>query len=99
MFPAQTRDRALSGENQPGGFVASQGRGRDAEEADLGRENRLLLELVIANAIIARDDDPMLCARFGEPHDILRRLRKQLVVNPDLESGGTKSTWNLLQSQ
>lgn len=39
---------ALSEENQRSGFVASQGRGRDAEEAELGRENRLPFELDVA---------------------------------------------------
>lgn len=99
VLPAQARDRSLGGENQRGGFVASQGRRRDAEEANLRRENRLLFELVVANAIIASDDHPTLRAGFSEPHDVLSGLWKQLVVDTDLEPSGTKSFWDLLPSQ
>jgi len=97
--PAETRNRSLGREDQRGGFVASQGRGRDAEEANLSRENRLLFELVVANAIVASDDHPTLRAGFSKPNDVLSRLWKQLVVNANLEPSRTKSFWNLFPSQ
>ena len=99
MPPAQTRNRSLGGENQRGGFVASQGRGRDAEKANLSRENRLLFELVVANAIVASDDHPTLRAGLSQPNDVLSCLWKQLVVNANFEPSRTKSFWNLFPSQ
>ena len=99
MPPAETRNRSVGGENQGGSFVTSKGRGRDAEEANPCRENRLLFELVVANAIVASDDHPTLRAGFSEPNDVLSRLWKQLVVNANFESSRTKSFWNPLPSQ
>ena len=99
MPSAETRNRSLSGENQRGGFVASQGGGRDAEEPNSGRENGLLFELVVADAIVASDDHPTLRAGFSQPNDVLSRLWKQLVVNANFEPGHTKSFWNLFSSQ
>lgn len=99
MPPAQTRNRSPGRENQRGGFVASQGRGRDAEEANLSRENRLLFQLVVANAIVASDDHPTFRASFSEPNDVLSRLWKQLVVNANFEPSRTKSFRNLFPSQ
>lgn len=72
---------------------------RDAEKAKFRGKNRLLFELVVANAIVAGNDHPALRARFGKPHDVLRRRRKQLVVHADVEPSGTKSVWNLLSAQ
>ena len=99
VAPAQTRNRSLSGKNQSGSFVTGQGRGRDAEEANLSRENRLLFELVVANPIVAGDDHPTLRAGFSEPHDVLSRLWEQLVVNANFEPSRTKSFWNLFPAQ
>ena len=55
------------------------------------RKDRLLLELVITNAIVARDHDPPLSSRLREPHDILGGWWKELVVHSDVEPSGAKS--------
>ena len=99
MPSAKMRNRSLGGENQRGGFVASQGGGRDAEEPNPGRKNRVLFELVVANAIVASDDHPTLRARFSQPNDVLSRLWKQLVMNANFEPSRTKNSWNFFPSQ
>ena len=99
MAPAETRNRSLGGENQHGSFVASQGGGRDAEEPNPGRENRLLFELVVANAVVASDDHPTLRAGLSQPNDVLSCLWKQLVVNANFKPSRTKSFWDLFPSQ
>ena len=59
----------------------------------------MLLELVIANAIVAGDDDPALRTRLTEPHDVLSCWGKDLVVYANVEPGGAKRVWNLPSSQ
>jgi hypothetical protein len=59
----------------------------------------LLFELIVADAIVASNDHPTLRAGFSEPHDILSRLWKQLVVNANFEPSRTESFWNLFPSQ
>ena len=72
-------------QDQRRSFVPSQRRGCDAEEAQLRSKNRLFLELVVANPIVAGDHDPPLRSRLREPHHVLGGLRKELVVHTYVE--------------
>ncbi len=86
-------------QDQRRSFVPSQRGGCDAEEAQLRSKNRLFLELVVTNPIVAGDHDPPLRSRLREPHDVLGGLRKKLVVHTDVESSGAKGFRNLLTAR
>jgi hypothetical protein len=99
VLSAQPRHRANGRQDQRRCFVASQRGGRDAEEAQLSSKNRLFLELVVANPIVAGDHDPPLRSRLREPHHVLGGLRKKLVVHTDVEPRGAKGLRDLLTSE
>jgi hypothetical protein len=66
------------------------------KKTQLRGKNRLFLELVVANPIVASDHDPPLCSRLREPHDVLSGLRKELVVHAYVEPSGAKGLRHLL---
>jgi hypothetical protein len=84
MLPAEARHSAYSGQNERSGLVAGQRRGCDTEETEFGGEDGLFLELVVPNSIIASDNDPSIGSCFAQPDNVLRPLRKQFIVNPDV---------------
>jgi len=84
MLPAKARHGAYRGQNERSGFVAGQRGGCDAEETELGGEDGLFLELVVSNSIVASDNDPSIGSCFAQPDSVLRSLRKQFIVNPDV---------------
>ena len=96
VLSAQSRHRTNRRQDQRRSVVPSQRGGRDAEETQLCGKNRLFLELVIPNPIVAGDHDPPLCSRLREPHDVLSGLRKELVVHTYVEPSGAKGLWHLL---
>ena len=99
VLSAQARHRTNRRQDQRRSFVPSQRGGCDAEETQLRSKNRLFLELVVANPIVAGDHDPPLCSRLREPHDVLGGLRKKLVVHTYVEASGAKCLRYLLTSE
>ena len=97
--PTQARHGAHGGQDERRGFVTSQRGGCDAEEAQLRSKDRLFLKLIVTNAIVAGDHDPALRSRLTEPDDVLRGLRKQLVMHADVEPSGTKSLRHFLSAE
>jgi hypothetical protein len=59
----------------------------------------LFLELVVPDPIIASDHDPPVCAGFLQPVNILRPLRKELVMDTDLDTGGAQRLGHFLAAQ
>jgi len=59
----------------------------------------LLFELVIANPIVTGDNDPTVSSRFAQPRNVLGPLRKQLVMNSDLDTGGAQRVGHFLSAQ
>ena len=42
------------------------------------------------DSIVARENDPAVCAGFPQPINILGPLRKELVMDTDLHTGGAE---------
>jgi hypothetical protein len=64
-----------------------------------GCENRLLLELVVADPIVAREHHPPVNSRITQPNDVLCTLRKQIVMHADVEAGASQGIRHLLTAQ
>jgi hypothetical protein len=90
MLPAQARSLVQSRENQRRCFLPGQRRRCDAEEPQPCSGDRLLLELVVPDSIVACNDDPAVCAGFPQPVNIRRPLRKKLVMDTDLDTSGAE---------
>jgi hypothetical protein len=99
MLSAQAQHLAQSRQNQRRRFLPGQRRRCDAEEAKPRSDDGLFLELVVPNSVIAGDDDPAVQAGFSAPDDIFRALRKELVVDADLDTGGSERLGHFLSAQ
>jgi hypothetical protein len=53
----------------------------------------------LPNSVVAGNDDPAVQAGFSEPDDIFRALRKELVVDADLDTGGAERLGHFLSAQ
>jgi hypothetical protein len=95
----QRRESLSSAERIRGRFVPGEGRRCDAEKPKPRRNDGLFLELVVPDPIVARDDDPPVCAGFLQPVNILRPLRKELVMDTDFDTGGAERLGHFLPAQ
>ena len=62
-------------------------------------DDGLFLELVIPNSIVASNDDPAVDASFAQPNYILRPLRKEFVMDTNLDTRSAQRSRHLLSAQ
>ncbi len=74
-------------------FTRSRGKGQPRSN------DGLFLELIVPNSVVAGNDDPAVQPGFSEPDNILGALRKKLVVDADLDTGGAQRLGHFLSAQ
>src|SRR5687768_677276 len=96
MLPAEVRHLVQSRKNQCRCFVAGQRRKCDAEETKPRGEDGVLLELVVSDSIVASDDDPAVRACLAQPDNVFGPLRKEFVMDTDLDTRSAKRLGHFL---
>ena len=78
---------------------SDRGRRRDAEKPKPRGDDGLFLELVVPDSIVAGNDDPAVEAGFAQPDNILRPLRKEFVMDADLDTRGAQRFGHFLSAE
>jgi hypothetical protein len=62
-------------------------------------QNGVFLKLVVPDSIIASNDDPAVYLCFAQPHNIFGALRKQFVMDTDLDTRRAKRLGHFFSAQ